>query len=81
MKSNETRTKLKTIKFNNLSKDQRHEHSHCVSSSYQNLTQKFKKTESIKVSSRGFNKSLYTKLSAKIIEKPVSFYQYGLNHE
>lgn len=35
--------------------------------------------EGMKASHRGFKKSLYGKLSRKIVEKPVSFYQYGLN--
>ena len=45
------------------------------------LSRKIGDASSLKASSRGFQKSLFKKLAARIEEKPLSFYVYGLKKD
>jgi hypothetical protein len=48
---------------------------------YSKLESKLALKEKMKVVNRNFNKTYYTKLSKKIIQKPESFYKFGLRQD
>ena len=42
------------------------------------MSKKLDEKRKIKIGTRNFNKSFYSKLANKIVEKPVSFFKFGL---
>lgn len=45
---------------------------------YKKMSKKLEEKRKMKVGTRNFNKSFYGKLAKKIVDKPISFYKFGL---